>query len=255
MAARHRAPRTSARERQAASTSSTRTRRSAATSITVRDARAGDFDGTEIPRDLQRQWIQGTGPAARPSDDARASSIRNVAYALLSGADGWMFDGEDALGQVSTMSLDNQRNLKLPIQRDPRVPERRRAGRRRDERVGAGFLRPADRRRLAEAARLHDEDLPRRAACTSTIATCAMPTAAGFSASIVDVALYVVNNHAAAAQARARRSCCTCRRFRPPKKRRCGTTSSSALEAAPRPAGAARSRSTCSSSRSRRASS
>src|SRR5687767_15222976 len=25
-----------------------------------------------------------------------------------SGADGWMFDGEDALGQVTTMSLDNR---------------------------------------------------------------------------------------------------------------------------------------------------
>ncbi len=42
-----------------------------------------------------------------------------MAYALLSGADGWMFDGEDALGQVTTMSLDNQRNLKLAIQKDP----------------------------------------------------------------------------------------------------------------------------------------
>jgi malate synthase len=42
-----------------------------------------------------------------------------MAYALLSGADGWMFDGEDALGQVSTMSLDNQRNLKLALARDP----------------------------------------------------------------------------------------------------------------------------------------
>ena len=30
-----------------------------------------------------------------------------------------MFDGEDALGQISTMSLDNQRNLKLAIHRDP----------------------------------------------------------------------------------------------------------------------------------------
>jgi malate synthase len=35
----------------------------------------------------------------------------------LSGADGWMFDGEDALGQIKTMSLDNQRNLKLAIKR------------------------------------------------------------------------------------------------------------------------------------------
>ena len=51
-----------------------------------------------------------------------------MAYALLSGADGWMFDGEDALGQVSTMSLDNQRNLKLAIDRDAGLPEGRRAG-------------------------------------------------------------------------------------------------------------------------------
>jgi malate synthase len=53
-------------------------------------------------------------PAAKPNTPVE-QSIRNVAYALLSGADGWMFDGEDALGQVSTMSLDNQRNLKLAI--------------------------------------------------------------------------------------------------------------------------------------------
>ena len=88
------------------------------TSIRVQDARAGRFAGSAIPADLQRQWIQGTGPAARP-DTPTERSIRNVAYALLSGADGWMFDGEDALGQVSTMSLDNQRNLKLAIQRAP----------------------------------------------------------------------------------------------------------------------------------------
>ena len=30
-----------------------------------------------------------------------------------------MFDGEDALGQISTMALDNHRNLKLAIHRDP----------------------------------------------------------------------------------------------------------------------------------------
>src|SRR5882757_65487 len=88
------------------------------TQITVQDARAGAFIGSEIPADLRRQWIQGTGPAAKPNATVQAS-IRNVAHALLSGADGWMFDGEDALGQVSTMSLDNQRNLKLAIHRDP----------------------------------------------------------------------------------------------------------------------------------------
>jgi malate synthase len=88
------------------------------THIKVKDARTGKFEGSVIPNDLQRQWIQGTGPAAKPNAPVE-SSIRNVAYALLSGADGWMFDGEDALGQINTMSLDNQRNLKMAIQRDP----------------------------------------------------------------------------------------------------------------------------------------
>jgi len=88
------------------------------TSIKVQDARDGKFVGPEIPADLQRQWIQGTGPGAKPNAPVE-SSIRNVAYALLSGADGWMFDGEDALGQITTMSLDNQRSLKLAINKDP----------------------------------------------------------------------------------------------------------------------------------------
>src|SRR5678815_681255 len=86
--------------------------------IRDRDARAGKFEGAIIPADLQRQWIQGTGPAAKPHAPVE-NSIRNVAYALLSGADGWMFDGEDALGQIDSMSLDNQRNLKLAIHKDP----------------------------------------------------------------------------------------------------------------------------------------
>ena len=88
------------------------------TNIKVQDARNGKFEGSIIPKDLQRQWIQGTGPAAKPNAPLE-KSIRNIAYALLSGADGWMFDGEDALGQISTMSLDNQRNLKLAIHKDP----------------------------------------------------------------------------------------------------------------------------------------
>jgi malate synthase len=88
------------------------------TNIKVQDARDGKFEGAVIPADLQRQWIQGTGPAAKPNA-AVENSIRNVAYALLSGADGWMFDAEDALGQVQTMSLDNQRNLKLAISKSP----------------------------------------------------------------------------------------------------------------------------------------
>jgi len=88
------------------------------TPIAVKNAREGKFEGAVIPADLQRQWIQGTGPAAKPNAPVE-SSIRNVAYALLSGADGWMFDGEDALGQINAMSLDNQRNLKLAVHKDP----------------------------------------------------------------------------------------------------------------------------------------
>src|SRR5437868_7446283 len=53
------------------------------TQITVQDAREGKFTGSEIPGDLRRQWIQGTGPAARPGAPAD-TALRNIAYALLS---------------------------------------------------------------------------------------------------------------------------------------------------------------------------
>ena len=86
------------------------------TALTVQQARAGQFDGSEIPHDLQRQSVPGTGPATKPRATVEAG-IRSVAFGLLSGADGWMFDGEDALGQVDTMSLDNQRNLTIAFGR------------------------------------------------------------------------------------------------------------------------------------------
>ena len=88
------------------------------TEIKVSDARSGNFAGQGIPADLERQWIQGTGPATKPGAPVE-NGIRNIAYALLSGADGWMFDGEDALGQTDMMSLDSQRNLKLAYAKDP----------------------------------------------------------------------------------------------------------------------------------------
>ncbi|HEV3075832.1 MAG TPA: malate synthase, partial [Thermoanaerobaculia bacterium] len=47
--------------------------------IKVQDARDGNFVGSEIPADLRRQWIQGTGPATRPRASVR-SGLRNVAY-------------------------------------------------------------------------------------------------------------------------------------------------------------------------------
>ncbi|HEX7793842.1 MAG TPA: hypothetical protein VF456_05800 [Vicinamibacterales bacterium] len=166
----------------------------ARTNIKVQDARDGNFIGSEIPRDLQRQWIQGTGPGAKPHATV-AQGIRNVAHALLSGADGWMFDGEDALGQVSTMSLDNQRNLKLAIHHDQ------------------VFLRTAEQvaREMNEWAqgflgRKTIDDWQRQLSFTTKIFRprglhlddrhIRRGDGRGFSASIVDVVLYVVNNAA-----------------------------------------------------------
>src|SRR4029077_16345524 len=163
------------------------------TKIKVQDARDGNFVGSEIPDDLQRQWIQGTGPAAKPNAPAE-KRIRNVAYALLSGADGWMFDGEDALGQISTMSLDNQRNLKLALQRDPvflKVAEQV-AGEMNNWAQGF-FGRPTIddwkkqldfTTKIFRARGLHLDDRHVRHAGGPS-----------FSASIVDVVLYVVNNY------------------------------------------------------------
>src|SRR5215510_4933540 len=165
----------------------------ARTAIRVQDARDGKCTGSEIPRDLQRQWIQGTGPAARPNSRVE-QSIRNVAYALLSGADGWMFDGEDALGQVSTMSLDNQRNLKLAIHDDALFQKAAEQVAGEMNRWAEGFLGRTTiddwRQQLRFTTKifrprgLHLDDRQVR-----------NQDGAGFSASIVDATLYVVNNH------------------------------------------------------------
>jgi malate synthase len=50
--------------------------------IKVQDAREGKFEAAIIPMDLQRQRIQGTGPAAKPNASVE-SSIRNVATRFL----------------------------------------------------------------------------------------------------------------------------------------------------------------------------
>ena len=163
------------------------------TSITAGQARRGEFVGSVIPADLQRQWIQGTGPGAKPGAPLE-SSIRNVAYALLSGADGWMFDGEDALGQLSTMSLDNQRNLKFANHDNPVFLHAAEQVAGEMNAWGQGFFSReivSDWReqlrlttRIFRARGLHLEDRHVRHA-----------DGAGFSASIVDAVLYVVNNH------------------------------------------------------------
>ncbi len=165
------------------------------TNIKVKDVRDGRFEGTVVPADLQRQWIQGTGPAAKPNAPLE-SSIRNVAYALLSGADGWMFDGEDALGQINSMSLDNQRNLKLAIHKDPafmKVAERVADEMNRwgmeffghdivlDWKTQLNFTT-----KLFRARGLHLDDRHIRDAMGVAMA-----------ASLVDMSLYVVNNYKA----------------------------------------------------------
>jgi len=163
------------------------------TQIRVGDARQGNFAGGEIPEDLERQWIQGTGPGTRPRV-ATAEGLRNVAYALLSGADGWMFDGEDALGQVETMSLDNQRNLKLAIASDPQFLQvaekvagemnawaRGFFGR---EIIGDFEQQSAFTTRIFRPRGMHMDDRHVLEA-----------DGTGLGASIVDLALYVANNH------------------------------------------------------------
>ena len=165
------------------------------TTMRVQDARDGKFVGSAIPRDLQRQWIQGTGPGAKPGVSV-AKSIRNVAYALLSGADGWMFDGEDALGQLGTMALDNQRNLALAIRRaDVFMTAAEQVSQEMNAWAQTFFGRPiiTDWRRQLEftttifrprGLHLDDRHVRRR-------------DGRGFSASIVDLTLYTVGNHQA----------------------------------------------------------
>ncbi|MFT7035143.1 MAG: malate synthase [Cyclobacteriaceae bacterium] len=161
--------------------------------LSVGAIRNGDFECSVIPSDLKRQWIQGTGPAAKPNSLVE-SSIRNVAYALLSGADGWMFDGEDALGQINTMSLDNQRNLKLAIKNDPLFLKVAEKVSEEMNKWSEGFLskkivtdwkKQLDFTTIIFRARgFHLDDRH-----------VALDNGQSFSASIVDVSLYIVNNY------------------------------------------------------------
>ncbi len=163
------------------------------TKIKVKDARNGKFEGAPVPSDLKRQWIQGTGPAAKPNAPVE-SSIRNVAYALLSGADGWMFDGEDALGQINSMSLDNQRNLKLAYSKDDVFMK-----------AAEGVAKEMNKWSKDFFGKKIVKDWKKQLDFTTKIFRCRglhlddrhVRDAEGvaMSASIVDLVLYVVNNH------------------------------------------------------------
>jgi malate synthase len=127
------------------------------------------------------------------------NSIRNVAYALLSGADGWMFDGEDALGQIDAMSLDNQRNLKLAMHKDPVFMKVAAKVAAEMNQWAAGFLgreiisdwnaQLKFTTKIFRARGLHLDDRHMRAADGIAMA-----------ASLVDLVLYVVNNYKALRQ-------------------------------------------------------
>ena len=162
------------------------------TLIKVQDARDGAFVGSEIPADLQRQWIQGTGPAARPGAGGDGPPQHRVRAA------------------VGRRRLDVRRRRRArpgvdDVARQPAQPqaghsprpgvhEGRRTGRRRNEPVGAGFFgRPIVddwktqldfTTKIFRPRGLHLDDRHVRHGGGD-----------GFSASIVDTTLYIVNNH------------------------------------------------------------
>ena len=146
------------------------------TDITVQDARAGKFIGSEIPADLQRQWIQGTGPARQAERAGREEHPQRRLRAALRRR---RLDVRRR-GRARPGLDDVARQPAQPQAGHPqrsRVHEGRRAGGRRDEQVGAGLLRAPDHRRLEEAARLHDQDLPRARAAPRRPARPPWPTA------------------------------------------------------------------------------
>jgi malate synthase len=105
-----------------------------------------------------------------------------------------MFDGEDALGQLSTMSLDNQRNLKLAIHRaDPFTRAAEQVAAEMNAWAGEFFGHPIVddwskqlrfTTKIFRPRGLHLDDRHVRSSAGD-----------GFSASIVDTTLFVANNH------------------------------------------------------------
>ena len=104
-----------------------------------------------------------------------------------------MFDGEDALGQIKTMSLDNQRNLKLAIAKDEVFLKAAEQVAREINKWAEGFFgretisdwkKQLDfTTKIFRVRGLHLDDRQ------------ISSDGAGFSASITDLVLYVVNNY------------------------------------------------------------
>ena len=206
------------------SRSSTLRRSFAGTDLTVQQARGRRFRRFGDPRGpAAASGSRGTGPATRPRSSV-ASGLRNVAYALLSGADGWMFDGEDALGPGRH---DVARQPAQPQAGDPPRPAcsssvaENVAGEMNAWAEGFFGKRIVDDWKTA--ARLHDEDLPRARAAPRR-----PPHPRGGRRRLLGLdrgsrALRRQQPRAAAA-GRAGRSCSTCRRSKPPRRPRFSTT-------------------------------
>jgi len=120
--------------------------------------------------------------------------MRNVAYAILSGADGWMFDGEDALGQITMMSLDNQKNLKLVIQKDPIFMKTAEQVAKEMNRWSSGFLGRKFIKDWKEQLDLTTKSFRARGLHLDDRNIREL-NSLGFSAAIIVLILYVVNNY------------------------------------------------------------
>ncbi len=97
------------------------------TDIKVADARAGRFEGAVIPPTCSASGFRARGrPRGRGRVRSRgcATSPTRCSRELTAGCS----TGRTRVGQIETMSLDNQRNLKLMIAEDPAVPLGGRAG-------------------------------------------------------------------------------------------------------------------------------
>lgn len=105
-----------------------------------------------------------------------------------------MFDGEDALGQITMMSLDNQKNLKLVIQKDPIFMKTAEQVAKEMNRWSSGFLGRKFIKDWKEQLDLTTKSFRARGLHLDDRNIREL-NSLGFSAAIIVLILYVVNNH------------------------------------------------------------
>ncbi len=162
-----------------------------------RDARAGDFDGQRDPA-RPRAAVDPGHRARRPSRARRsraacATSPTRCSRAPTAGCSTARTRSARSTRCRSTTSATS--SWRSPGTTG--LPASRRAGRRRDERLGARLLRPRDRRRLAARSSTSRRSIFRCRGLHLDDRHVRDADGTGFSASIVDLVLYVVNNQRA----------------------------------------------------------